>query len=396
MTSRTGQTTTDLEGRQALARAVGDPDRFAKELWGRRPQHLEAGGEGGFEDLLSLDDVDRIVSTMGLRLPAFRLVREGEVLAPSRYTKTTRTGSHQATGVIDARAVFDEFAAGATLVFQSMHRYWEALADYCRGLELALGHPVQANAYITPPGSRGFNAHEDPHDVFVLQSHGTKHWTVHDRHDLPPSRPPVVDAVLKTGDSLYVPAGFPHSASAQERTSVHITIGILSVTWAAALKEAVRVIESDPTLDEALPLRFSTADGEFTDEVAGRLRAMGDSLAGVDPEKVARQLRRKVLTTRQSLLRGQMFRLLTIDELDEESVLVRREGTFCVVEVVDDRLSVTLGDRELRMPVRIEPAMLFIARGEPFAVSDIPGLDAEGRLVLARRLVREGLIEVVS
>ncbi len=396
MSLRASQTATDLEGRDALARAVGDPDLFAKELWGRQPQHLKASDDGGFEDLLSLDDVDRIVSTMGLRLPAFRLVRDGEVLAPSRYTKTTRTGKQEATGVIDARAVFDEFAAGATIVFQSMHRYWAVLADYCRGLELALGHPVQANAYITPPGAQGFNAHEDPHAVFVLQSHGTKHWTIHERHDLPPSRPPVIDAVLGTGDSLYVPSGFPHSASTQERTSVHITIGILAVTWSAALQEVVKSLESDPTLGDSLPLRFATEDGDFTEAVAQRLGDIGASLAGIDPAEVARRLRHKVLTTRQPLLRGQMQRLLALDELGDDSVVVRRQGTFCVVESRDGQLSVLLGDRELRMPIVAQSAMAHIAEGERFAVADLPGLDESGRLVLVSRLIREGLLEVVD
>lgn len=399
MSFHTTQTATDLEGRQALARAVGDPDLFAKELWGRKPQHLKATDGSGFEDLLSLDDVDRIVSTMGLRLPAFRLVKDGEVLSPSRYTKTTRTGTQEASGVIDARAVFDEFASGATIVFQSMHRYWEVLADYCRGLELALGHPVQANAYITPPGAQGFNAHEDPHDVFVLQSHGTKHWTIHERHDLPPSRPPAIDALLGTGDSLYVPSGFPHSASTQERTSVHITIGILAVTWAAALKEVVKVLESDPTLGEALPLRFATEDGEdgeLTEAVARRLGAMGMSLGGIDPGVVARRLRHKVLTTRQPLLRGQMHRLLTIDGVDDDSVVARRRGTFCVIEARDGQLSVLLGDRELRMPVSAQSAMAQIAEGERIAVADLAGLDESGRLVLVRRLIREGLLEVID
>ena len=119
----------------------------------------------------------------------------------------------QAAGVMDARAVFDEFAAGATMVFQSMHRFWAPLADYCRLLELALGHPVQANAYITPPGAQGFGAHKDEHDVFVLQTHGTKARRVYERHDLPPSRPPLIDAPIASGDSLYIPEGFPHSAS---------------------------------------------------------------------------------------------------------------------------------------------------------------------------------------
>jgi hypothetical protein len=369
---------------------------FASQLWTKRPQHRLSSDAGGFGDLLSLDDVDLIVSTTGLRLPAFRLVKEGATLPASRYTKTTRTGSQTATGVIDARAVFDEFADGATLVFQSMHRYWAPLADYCRGLELALGHPVQANAYITPPAAQGFGAHEDEHDVFVLQSHGSKEWRVHDRHDLPPSRPPVVDAVLAAGDSLYIPAGFPHAASTRREVSVHVTIGILAVTWAAAVKEALGAVESDPAWAEPLPLRFSVEDGHFIDVVRGRLGAMGSAVAGVDPAVLSRALRRQVLTTRQPLLRGQLNRLLDLESVTDQSVVVRRDGSICVVEVIGDEVSILLGDRELRLPHWVEPAMQLIAAGGELGVADLPGLDEAGRLVLVRRLIREGLLEVIG
>ena len=367
---------------------------FAEELWSKRPSHRRSDGKG-FDDLLSLDDVDLIVSSMGLRLPAFRLVKDGETLPAVRYTKTTRTGSHEATGVMDVRAVFDEFAGGATMVFQSMHRYWAPLAGYCRLLELALGHPVQANAYITPPGAQGFGAHEDEHDVFVLQSHGTKSWKVHERHDLPPSRPPLIDAPIAPGDSLYIPEGFPHSASTQEQASVHITIGILTIRWASLLKEAVKSIEDDPELRQPLPLRFAD-DGAMAGKVKRRLQQMGDSVAGLDPDELAREIRRKVLTTRQPVLRGQIHRMLALDRVDDGTLVRRREGSICVLENRDGELSVLLGDRELRMPGWVEPAISQLATGDTVSVGEIPGLDEPGRLVLARRLIKEGLLEVVD
>jgi hypothetical protein len=346
--------------------------------------------------LFSLDDVDLLVSSAGLRLPAFRLVKDGETLPASRYTKTTRTGSNEATGVLDARAVFEEFTDGATIVFQGMHRYWAPLADYCRRLEIALGHPVQANAYITPPGAQGFGAHEDEHDVFVLQSHGTKHWKVHQRHDLPPTRPLLIDSEVAPGDSLYIPRGFPHSASTQERESVHITIGILAVTWAAALTEAVKSVGSDPVWRQPLPLRFAVEEDGLAREVKEHLDRIGSAISRIDPDELARRLRRKVLTSRQPVLRGQIHRALALDEVSDESIVRRREGSICILETIDGELSVLLGDRELRMPARLEPAMADLATGEGIPVGGLPGLDAAGRLVLVRRLIREGLLEVVG
>ena len=107
-------------------------------------------------------------------------------------------------------------------------------------------------------------------------------------------------------------------------------------------------------------------------------------------------MRRKVLTTRQPLLRGQIHRLLTIDEIDDHSIVTRREGSMCHLETVGAELSVMVGDRELRMPGWLEPAMTVIAGGERVIVADLSGLDEESRLVLVRRLVREGLLEVVG
>ena len=69
-----------------------------------------------------------------------------------------------------------------------LHRLSPPLIEFVRDAVDDIGHPVQANAYITPPGNRGFDFHYDVHDVFVLQVSGTKRWIVHEpvhRHPLP-------------------------------------------------------------------------------------------------------------------------------------------------------------------------------------------------------------------
>ena len=75
--------------------------------------------------------------------------------------------------------VLREFAAGATIVLQGLHRSWPPLRAFTRRLVAELGHPAQVNAYITPESARGFDPHYDVHDVFVLQVSGEKHWSVH-------------------------------------------------------------------------------------------------------------------------------------------------------------------------------------------------------------------------
>ena len=137
---------------------------------------------------------------------------------------------------VDSAKVLAQFAAGATIVLQGLHRLWPPLIDFVRQAVDELGHPVQANAYITPPTNRGFDPHYDVHDVFVLQAAGQKRWIVHEPvhvHPLP-SQPwtqyreaiaervtgdPVIDTVLSEGDALYLPRGWIHSAQALETTS---------------------------------------------------------------------------------------------------------------------------------------------------------------------------------
>ena len=128
------------------------------------------------------------------------------------------------------------FADGHTVVLQGLHRLWPPLIEFAGALAADLGHPVQINAYITPPSVAGLLApHYDVHDVFVLQVAGEKRWRIHapvlarpaagpavDRPARPRSRPrppsePVIDAVLRPGDALYLPRGYLHAADGAGR-----------------------------------------------------------------------------------------------------------------------------------------------------------------------------------
>ncbi|HEX2068655.1 MAG TPA: cupin domain-containing protein, partial [Actinomycetota bacterium] len=236
--------------RSVLERCVGDPATFLARSWGRHPVHHRA--PDGFGDLLTLEDVDHVVTAMGLRVPAFRLVKDGETISTSAYTKLGRIGSAPVTGLADPARIFQLFEDGATIVLQGMHRFWLPLARFCRDLELELGHPAQVNAYITPPGSRGFDLHEDPHDVFVLQAFGRKHWEVFDPGDaVGASRSAAPLSVeLQPGDSLYIPKGGRHAARTQETVSGHLTIGIHAYEWADLVRELLKEIEKDESFTE--------------------------------------------------------------------------------------------------------------------------------------------------
>ena len=377
---------------------MGDVDAFTERLWGQEPLLRPSGDPEGFDDLLSYADVDHLVSSTSLRTPAFRLVKAGQRIPVSSYTRTARTGSHRIPGVADTPAVYREFEGGATIILQGLHRYWLPLARFCRDLELALGHPTQVNAYITPPGSQGLAVHQDSHDVFVLQVHGTKRWQVYrPSPQLPPPDPPAIEADLAPGDCLYIPKGYPHAASTQERASAHLTVGILSYTWADLIRDVAKQTEEEPEFAEPLPVRFADDPDRLRTMAEDRLRSFQAWLDKQDPGDAADRLARRFLTGRRPILAGQLQQLERAETLDDSTRIRRRPGALCVIRGAGQGIAVYLGDRELRMPAFVRPAMELLGESREIAIGDLePHLDREGRLVLVRRLVREGLLEVVG
>jgi cupin superfamily protein len=376
----------------ALRRATGDADAFLREAWGRRAVFAKAADPEGFGDLLTLDDVDRILSTMSLRTPTFRLVKAGEQIGESSYTRSGRTGSKPVGGMADPARIFELFRRGATIVLQGLHRYWEPVALFVRELELELGHPCQVNAYVTPPGAQGLALHSDPHDVFVLQAFGGKHWEVHAAPGEEPHEP--IQAVVSTGDAIYMPKGTPHAAATQETLSGHLTVGVHVASWRDVLAEAWTSVEADPAFDEPVPAGWHRDPASFAGALGDRLGAASTALAGADAVALGRARADRFLTTRPPLVRGVLADQLAAGAIDDATVLRRRRGSVCELRPGGGRLTVLLGDRRLHVPGWLEPAMRRIAALSGFAVGDLAGEigDAESRAVLVRRLVREGLL----
>jgi bifunctional lysine-specific demethylase and histidyl-hydroxylase NO66 len=375
-------------GSSALQRLVGDVPSFLTDRFGARPVHVERADAGGFADLLSLDDVDRIVAGSGLRAPAFRLVRDGATLPRSQVTKRARIGSRPVTDLVDVQAVHEAVAGGATLVLQGLHRSWAPVTQLCRDLELTLTHPAQANAYLTPPVAQGLDLHADPHDVFAVQTHGTKRWVVH-----PPGTDEPWDLVLRPGDVLYLPAGTRHAAQTTEQPSLHLTVGVRTVRWRDLVRRAVDGLLDDPTFAASLPAGWADAPATLSSTLEARLADLQGALASLPAERLCAAEAASFHAGRTPDLTGGLRDRLELDSLDDATPLRRRPGTGCHLETGGDHLEVHLGDRRLRMPATLAPSMERIVELDRFRPGDLDDLlDGPSRLVLCRRLVREGLV----
>jgi lysine-specific demethylase/histidyl-hydroxylase NO66 len=402
---------------------------FGRDYWSQRPLLSKAADlPTGFLDLLSPDDIDDLVAERGLRMPFFRMVREGDVQAgPTRYATA---GSRRISDLIDADRARDRYADGATLVLQSLHRIHPPVVRFCRRLAADLGHATQANAYITPPGNRGFDPHHDTHDVFVLQIDGSKLWHVYapalrlplasqPSSDLAAERPlvpagaePELSVVLEPGDSLYLPRGYVHSAETNEDRSIHLTVGVLATTAFDVLRDVLALAGDVEEFREALPLGAASNREQLRREVLpDLLRRAAAWLAGVDPDEAMTTITRRL----DNAVPAEPMRLLGstdgLDHLDKETVVRPRLGSGWTLDdrppagtaVPGDAGTLTLSSpsRVLSMPSFVASGVAAALAGPALTVGDVAehsagALTVDDALVLVRRLLREGVLVVAG
>jgi lysine-specific demethylase/histidyl-hydroxylase NO66 len=395
----------------ALTRATGlDPAAFAERHWGRAPLLARAVDPHAFGDLLDLDAVDELLSRRALRTPFIRLARNGAVVDSRSFTGPGGVGAEIGDQVRDDR-IAALFGEGTTVVLQALHRTWPAVADLAATLGAELGHPVQVNAYVTPPSSTGFSAHYDVHDVFVLQVAGRKHWTVHapvhpdplrsqpwnDHADAVAARArddePALDVVLEPGDALYLPRGWLHAATALGGVSAHLTVGVHVVTRYALVEALTALIADDPRLRASLPLGIDVADpaalAPHLDAVRG---ALVEALGAVPADAVARQVRGRVWSGGRPEPVGPLAAAAFAEGLSPGDAVRPRTGLPLRVVERDGSVVLELPDRTLTLPASTLVALRAVVGPGRHAVGSLPGMDRADQLVLVRRLLREGVL----
>jgi bifunctional lysine-specific demethylase and histidyl-hydroxylase NO66 len=325
-------------------------------------------------------------------------VKAGETIPVRAYTEDIPWRPSPFSSTADVERVAAAFADGATIVVQGLHHWWEPLALFCRALEGELGHPAQANAYYTPSDSQGLPVHHDTHDVFVLQLSGEKRWLVYDpvwelplkeqryRPEMGEPGSPVLDVTLRAGDTLYLPRGWLHEALTSATDSLHLTLGVSVYTWIDAFRAAVAACAHDGRFRRSVP-----ADGDGGAEL---VEALAERL---EPDAVARRMRRRFVRTRRPIREGRLSELRALAELAADTQVERRPTVVADLGWEDGRLALAFEGKTVLFPAQAQAELedLFAADG-PFRARNLRGdLDDPGRIVLVRRLVREGFLRLV-
>jgi lysine-specific demethylase/histidyl-hydroxylase NO66 len=388
-----------------LARLIAiDATRFASEYWGQQPL-LSPAGElpGGFTELLDANAVDELVSKRGLRTPFLRVAKSGTTLADKAFTAPGGVGAGIADQVSDDRLV-RLFADGSTLVLQALHRVWPPILEFCQRLAAELGHPVQANAYITPPQNQGFSAHYDVHDVFVLQIEGEKRWRIHRPVFESPLRdqpwndhktevakqgqePALIEAVLRPGDCLYLPRGYLHAATALGGVSTHLTLGVhvwtRFVLAEKLVDQALRSLADNPAMRASLPLGVDVANStEIRRDVRLVTNMLADVLEQADLDRISESLLELARGTQRAEPIGPLQQLRDADAITTDTQIMLRQHLLASID--HDGRGVLVRSRAGDLAITendVAPLKTLLATGA--ATVDELGLDLARRLLLA-------------
>ena len=385
------------------------PD-FAEQYWGRRPLLTRAAQlPARFDDLLGESAVDELLSRRGLRTPFLRVAKDGDIVAPARYTRGGGAGAGAGDQVADDM-VLQQLDCGATLVLQALHRTWPPLVTFGSQLSGELGHPVQINAYVTPPQNRGFAAHYDVHDVFVLQVAGRKQWRVHSPVLAEPLRDqpwdqrrsavaqrahetPLIDEVLAPGDALYLPRGYLHSAVAIGELSIHLTVGVHPLTRYQLVRHLLDAAASDPALRMSLPMGVDLGDPAVLEpHLRDTVSALRSYLDTISVEPVAERITSDLIRQTRAAPIAPLEQLAAAESVDAATLLRLRPGLRCTLVRDDAGLRLRMLDKAVPLPLGAEAALKTVLVGRAFAPGELPGLDPVEQLALVRTLLREAVV----
>ena len=379
---------------------------FISQNWEKEPLIIKREERDYYRKLFTIEAVDKVLYHNRPVGNSLRVVKNQEPLLPSKYE------NHD--GSLNLNQIYAAYSDGYTVVINEIDRYHSAIKQLCQRVRQELHHHVVANMYLTPPNQKALWPHYDTHDVLVIQIHGTKEWKI---YDAPLETPllhtpqPVFKAselsgertvILEAGDFMYMPRGVPHHAFTHDESSLHLTIGIHPKQWVDLLMETLRLVAmQNVKFRKALPIGYQNPENFSENEVKtlieqfNRLMATFQVHANVNG---GMQLLKNQFNGETSLAGdGHFAHLDQLNTLTLDHKMKIREGLTCEVFVQGQAARIVFPGNVIKGPAHIGNALEFIAVAEDsFSIKEIPGLSDKNKIKLVQRLIRGGLLRVVS
>ena len=366
-------------------------EEFRSRYWERQPLVVHRKDPDYYHGLFNLQDFEEAIT----RSPDYVKLANAA---------TNKNVSYKAAMTEGLEAALGDMRAGGTLVLDQLHHREPKLNQLCRVLAAELGHRFQTNLYLTPASGKGFTPHWDNHDVFILQTVGSKNWKIEKQRRVFPDKSDKMgdegrellgdlhSFVLEQGDLIYIPRGFVHAAECEAEPSLHITLGVTGMFWDELLYAAVKAATlQDERLRHTLPLGFLQApDDVIVKRLRGAIRELADEafLRGVVAQFKDELVRTYPLDVSDQIVDFFRPRPLLIDD-----VVGARRAIVYRTHNEADSVRVNYGARAIVFPSFFREALEFALNRPAYVIREIPGeLEDEERIAFAERLLEEGLV----
>lgn len=385
-----------------------DTATFLREYWEQKPLILARGKSDYYLNLVSIKEIDSIIGFSGLKYSDFRLVKIEE--KSLSQNKVARQASYiDSNAAPNINELYNAYYQGNSLCLQEIHQRSLPIATLCKNLEIFFNHPVHINMYLTPKNSQGFPPHFDTHDVFILQIEGSKLWRIYDcflelplvenRQPVPKEtlNAPSHEFVLNAGDLLYIPRGYIHEAQTSENSSLHLTVGVSVFRWSELIVHALAsATEENLFFRKALPVGFINR-GEMMEFMKNQLAELLEIFANkARIEDAVERITKRFIDTMSPLPDGHFIHLDEVNKIALDTTVAKRKGMICNISKKEDTVIIQFPGNAVTGPGYIAPALSFIAEKEEFTVRSIPSISDNSKLVLVRRLIREGLLTIAK
>lgn len=281
-----------MTGTDPLAAALADavaPDRRTG------PHHFRHGAD--HRALIGREGLDVLLDSGLLRTPYAEVVHRATKLPHEEYCEARQVRAVRAEGFVDparVRALLDD---GATLVLPRAEQWHGATADLAAAFTARTGRRTYAYGFFTRDGAPGVDVHRDDSDVVMIQTSGSKHWTVYeaprdgDWSEGPTNDPgtPVLEAELRAGEALYVPRGCAHAGVGGSSFSGHLSLTLPRPGLMELRQGLVRLLSA---AGRELPPR-PVGEAAMAETARRLLAEARDRLAALTPDDLFAQAERE-------------------------------------------------------------------------------------------------------
>ncbi len=379
---------------------------FNVNYWEKQFLHISRNDPNFFTPLFSIEALDKVLEYSRPQGISLKVIKNNQSIIPSVYENQD--------GSLNLNQLYTSYADGNSIIVNGMQRYWDPIKSLIESIRQQISHNASANLYLTPENEKAFSPHYDSHDVFAIQISGEKHWILYDdahfktpllnsyqptfqREQLTGAR----EITLRAGDILYMPRGVPHEAYTTDKSSMHITIGIYSTQWIdLIMKSLLNLSQKHIELRKALPVGFLNSDNENLLSTDAQLDFINILQQVFHKENIAGSLNilgEEFRTKEQPKPDGHFASLDKLNHIHLGSQLSKREGLTSKVTNSASGARILFQGNTIKGPSQIVGTLAFISEQEGiFSVKDIPFLNDDNKLKLAKRLVRGGLLKVFN